>query len=170
MIYSALSAYTKILCALIFYVHQASSQARGLAFLYLEDTMNDTDFLKAFEHAHLAAFPHHEHIRMAWLYLKNEGWEMGYAKIQSGLKHFAAAHGQLDKYHESITRFWALLVYHCIQAKQDINRFESFEAVFPILFDKNSIYKHYSRDYLFSLEARGNWVEPDILPMPELEL
>jgi hypothetical protein len=169
MLYSDLSAYTKQLCALVFYLYEATSQVREVAFLYLEDMMNDTNFLKAFEDAKLSAFPHQDHIRMAWLYLQKDGWEGGYAKIQSGIKHFATSLGQADKYHESITRFWALLVYHCIQARAEISDFEEFEAAYPILFDKGSIYKHYSRDYLFSAEARQNWLEPDILPMPEMQ-
>lgn len=154
---------------LFFYLHIATSQAREVAFLYLEDMMNDTDFLKAFEQAQLSAFPHREHIRMAWLYLRDNGWNASYQKIQGGLKYFAETLGQADKYHESITRFWALLVYHCIQNNPEISDFDSFAAAYPILFDKNSIYKHYSHEHLFSIEAQADWLEPDILPMPELD-
>jgi hypothetical protein len=131
-----------------------------------EQAMNDSEFLQHFEMAHLPAFPHREHIRMAWLYLRRDGWEQGYQAIQKGLRHFAAAHGQSQKYHESITRFWALLVYHGIQTKPEISSFDDFVSAFPFLLDKQSMSKHYSPERLFSAEARADWLEPDLIPMP----
>lgn len=44
--------------------------------------MNDSEFLKAFEAATLphTHFPHHAHVRMAWLYLRAHGWDDGVKK------------------------------------------------------------------------------------------
>jgi hypothetical protein len=128
--------------------------------------MNDNNFLNDFEQAKFKAFPHRDHIRMAWLYLSSDGWEVGYEKIQSGLKHFAEAIGQVDKYHETITCFWGLVVYHAIHTESEITDFGVFETTFPFLFDKSILYKHYSREHLFSAKARKVWLEPDIRPMP----
>jgi hypothetical protein len=128
--------------------------------------MNDAQFLQGFEQAHLPAFKHYEHIRMAWLYLRRDDWEEGYQHIQKGLKHLSDKHGQSQKYHETITRFWALLVYHCIQAKPELEDFDSFIRAYPFLVDKTSISRHYSDERLFSAESRASWLEPDLLPMP----
>jgi hypothetical protein len=129
--------------------------------------MNDSEFLHHFEKANLPSFRHYEHIRMAWLYLKRDGWEKGYQQIQQGIKNVAKKHGQIEKYHESITRFWALLVFHCIQEKPELDTFDSFIRAFPFLVDKASISKHYSNERLFSPEARATWLEPDLIPMPQ---
>jgi hypothetical protein len=128
--------------------------------------MNGEAFLKHFEMGKLHPFPHHDHIYMAWLYLRRDGWDEGHKQIQSGLKHFAAANGQPEKYHETITRFWALLVYHALQQEPQIDKFLVFKQKFPLLFDKMSIRKHYSDVVLWSDEARQTWVEPDLIAMP----
>ena len=128
--------------------------------------MNDTMFLKLFEDASLHSFPHADHIRMAWLYLRRDGWEDGYRQIQAGLKHFALSHGQADKYHETITRFWAQLVQHCIDHQPEIDNFETFSEAFPILFRADAMKQHYSDEVLRDVTARHSWVEPDKIPIP----
>jgi len=72
--------------------------------------MNDSQFLKAFEDCTLSAFPHRSPIHMAWLYLRAHGWDAGLRHIRDGIRRFAASRGATDKYHESITVFWARLV------------------------------------------------------------
>jgi hypothetical protein len=128
--------------------------------------MDAQTFLMYFEKGKLHPFPHHDHIYMAWLYLRRDGWDEGYQQIQAGLKHFAAVQGQPEKYHETITRFWALLVHHAIAAQPEINKFSVFRQKFPLLFEKFAIRKHYSDAILWSATARQTWVEPDLLPMP----
>ncbi len=127
--------------------------------------MQDHEFLQKFEDARLSTFPHHDHIRMAWLYLSHHGWDEGYTKIQIGLKHFATAHDAPQKYHETITQFWAKLVYHCIQTSPDIHDFKQFLETFPILLDKNAMMRHYSADVLWGSDARNEWIEPDLIAM-----
>jgi hypothetical protein len=130
--------------------------------------MNDQEFLAAFESGTLphGEFPHRAHIRMAWLVLCRDGWDVGFQNIRAGIQHFAGAHGATRKYHETITRFWALLVNHALTLDPDIADFEAFVAVFPHLLDTQIILRHYSRDLLGSDAARQAWVEPDIEPLP----
>ena len=66
--------------------------------------------LAQFEAGQLEAFHHRDHIHIGWLYLRRDGWQIGYQNIQQGIQHFAALHGASDKYHETITRFWAYLI------------------------------------------------------------
>lgn len=128
--------------------------------------MNDAQFLNVFEKGELNGFSHADHIRMAWLYLRRDGWEEGYANIQAGLKHFTLAHGVPEKYHETITRFWATLVHHAIEHQPDISDFTEFTETFPILLDKEAMLQHYSNEVLWSVSARQAWVEPDLVAMP----
>jgi hypothetical protein len=149
-----------------FLINRSQFSERAGFFISEGASMNDSDFLHHFEKANLPSFRHYEHIRMAWLYLKRDGWEKGYQQIQQGIQHVAKKHGQIEKYHESITRFWALLVFHCIQEKPELENFDTFIRAFPFLLDKASISKHYSSERLFSPEARAAWLEPDLIPMP----
>lgn len=130
--------------------------------------MDDQQFLQAFEAAHLQPFQHRDHIRMAWLYLRREGWAGGYPRIQAGLKYFAGAQGAATMYHETITRFWSYLVHYAIQQTPELETFDDFAAAYPHLFDKISIEKHYSRETLFSPQARAMFVEPDVKALPKL--
>jgi hypothetical protein len=103
---------------------------------------------------------------MAWLYLRSEGWEEGYRKISQGLRQMAIAHRVPDKYHETITRFWALLVYHALQQSLDITDFANFADQFPQLFESRLLSAHYGPEVIKDPQARVAWVEPDLIPMP----
>ena len=128
--------------------------------------MNDTQFITHFEQAHLPQFTHRDHIHMAWIYLRVKGWDEGCRVIRNGLKHFALAHGQADKYHETITMFWAHLVeYHRLQSP-DIDDFDTFVDSYPLLLDKTLLNRHYSHETLASLDARTDYIQPDLVPMP----
>jgi hypothetical protein len=135
-------------------------------FFIRRNPMNDTQFLQQFESATLSSFPHADHIRMAWLYLRRDGWDEGYTQIQAGLKHFATVLGVADKYHETITRFWALLIQHCIEDQPDIEDFTAFIKAYPILLDQTAMNRHYSDAVLWGTDARQMWVIPDLIPMP----
>jgi hypothetical protein len=128
--------------------------------------MDDQQFLEAFEAAQLHPFRHADHIRIAWLYLRRDGWEIGYRHISDGLRHFAESHGAYQKYHETITRFWAYVVNYAISLSEDIDDFDAFSAHYPHLFDGRIIFKHYSEAITQSATARNQWVEPDLFPLP----
>ncbi|GAB5490478.1 MAG: hypothetical protein Phog2KO_06930 [Phototrophicaceae bacterium] len=128
--------------------------------------MDNQLFLEEFENASLKDFSHAKHIRMAWLYLYRDGWDIGYPNIRAGLKHFALKLNVSDKYHETVTGFWARLVLHCIDERPDIDNFEQFQEAFPFLFTGDIMKKHYSDDVLWSDMARKEWVAPDKVPMP----
>ena len=130
--------------------------------------MNDHEFLTAFEACTLPphAFPHAAHIRMAWLYLRCDGWELGVQHIREGIQRFAESHGATRKYHETITLFWARVVQYAIDQSPGISDFEAFIATYPHLLDTRIIERHYSRECLWSDAARAAWVEPDVIAMP----
>lgn len=130
--------------------------------------MDDQAFLRAFETGTLSPheFPHRAHIRMAFLVLRRDGWEVGFENIRTGIQGFAQAHGATRKYHETITRFWALLVYHALTLDDSIDESKAFIAAYPHLLDTGLIQRHYSRDLLMSDAARAAWVEPDLEPLP----
>src|SRR5215831_7280455 len=72
--------------------------------------MTDDELVRAFEAAALDAFPHAEHLRVAWCYVSREPLLAAIARMRAGLQRFAAAKGKPDRYHETITVAFVLLV------------------------------------------------------------
>lgn len=122
--------------------------------------MNDVEFLQAFENGTLSPFRHVDHLRLAWLYLSQHGWDEGIQRIRSGIQQFAAAHGASGKYHETITLFWARLVHQAMTAETD---FDALIAQHPQLLDIRLMNRHYSPERLAA--GRNRWLEPDLLPV-----
>lgn len=125
--------------------------------------MTDQEFLKAFEDCSLTEFHHRDHIRMAWLYLREFGYEKGSSKVAEGIRRFAATKNQNRLYHETITQFWIRLVQHVIENHTPAKDFAEFINSFPRLSDSKSIFRHYSRDLLMSESARLQCQEPDLM-------
>lgn len=127
--------------------------------------MDDQTFLQAFEDGTLEAFPHRSHVRMAWLYLRQYGWEVGMTRICEGIQHFAAAQGASGKYHETMTRFWAHQVQQAINQTPKINDYEAFLEAHPELLNTRLASQYYTAEQLHSAQARAGWVEPDLQPL-----
>ncbi len=128
--------------------------------------MDEKQYLADFEAGTLKPFQHRDHIHVAWLYLRRDGWDEGYRQIQEGIQHYAEVNGVGIHYHETITRFWAQLIHHAIQSLPTIKEFDTFIENYHHLLDKASIKAHYSIDYLMSDSARQTWHEPDLIPLP----
>jgi hypothetical protein len=130
--------------------------------------MTDDDFVRAFLDGTLppGEFHHRDHLRLTWCLVRRLGAEAATGAITSGIQRYAAHHGQAAKYHETLTRFWVRLVAHLMAARHDITAFDAFVATFPHLLDKDLPYRHWQRETMSSATARGQWVEPDLLPLP----
>jgi hypothetical protein len=130
--------------------------------------LTDDDFVTAFLAGALspAAFHHRDHLRLAWCLIRRSGVAAATATITEGIRHFAAQHGQADKYHETLTRFWVRIVSHHIDASPGLTSFERFIATFPQLLDKDLPSQHWRRETMQRSDARAHWVEPDLLALP----
>ncbi len=130
--------------------------------------MTDDDFVTAFLSGSLppTQFHHRDHLRLTWALVRLTGVEAAMKRITSGIRYFATQHGQAEKYHETMTRFWVLLVGHMVAARPDITTFDEFLAAFPMLLEKDLPYRHWRRETMLSSDARAHWVEPDILALP----
>jgi hypothetical protein len=131
--------------------------------------MTDNEFLQAFESAtiHPHDFPHKAHLRMAYLILTRDGWEDGLQHIREGIQRLAAAHGATRKYHETITVFWARMVWHAIHQGGPHQDFDALVERHPFLLNGRAVNQHYSDMLLYSDRARSAWVNPDVVPLPE---
>lgn len=55
-------------------------------------------------------FGHREHVRLAWLYLREDPLLRALARVCSALRRFATAAGRPDRYHETITWAYVFLI------------------------------------------------------------
>ena len=111
-------------------------------------------------------FHHRDHLRLAWVLVRLSGEDEATRRITSGIHYFATMHGQAEKYHETMTRFWVRIVAHAVAARPEISTFDAFLAAFPLLLEKDLPYRHWQRETMASPAARAQWVEPDIQALP----
>ena len=130
--------------------------------------MTDDDFVRAFLDGSLppTEFHHRDHLRLSWVLVRQRGVAPAAGAITGGIQRFATQHGQTQKYHETLTRFWVHIVGHMVEARPDISDFPAFVAAFPQLLDKDLPYRHWRRETMNTPAARAQWVEPDLVALP----
>jgi hypothetical protein len=124
----------------------------------------EKEFLSQFENGTLPAekFHHADHVRAAWIYVRNYSAMEGLQRFCTHLKQFALRHGKPGLYHETITWAYFLLIQERAK-KEDHDCWEKFVENNADLFDwKNSILKqYYTQETLQSSLARSIFVLPD---------
>lgn len=73
-----------------------------------------------------------------------------------------AAHGAIEKYHETITRFWLRLVARHLREDSPAAAFDDFLSGSPGLLDTGLVRRRYRPETLAGEQARREWVEPDL--------
>ncbi|HEY7376107.1 MAG TPA: hypothetical protein VIF57_28355, partial [Polyangia bacterium] len=82
------------------------------------------------------------------------------------------AHGTVNSdtrgYHETITCVYVRLLDAFLRGRPDGEPLDDAVAVLLAgpLAARDVVLRHYSRERLFSVEARRGWVEPDLEPLP----
>jgi len=128
--------------------------------------MTDEEFIRKVEDGTIPGFHHRDHLRLTWIYLQAAGVEEAYQRVSQTIKTFAARHGHSAKYHETITRFWVLLMAYAMRHHPYALSFEDLILAEPHLLEKRLPWKHWSEKRLMSDEARTDWLEPDIAALP----
>ncbi|HXH40530.1 MAG TPA: hypothetical protein VNN08_18000 [Thermoanaerobaculia bacterium] len=125
--------------------------------------MNESEFTEAFERCTLPndRFHHRDHIRLAWIYLRDLPLLEALGRFTTSLKRFATANGHPELYHETITWAYLLLIHERMQ-RNSARDFESFAKENADLFAwKPSILdRYYDRVTLDSELARRTFVMP----------
>ncbi len=123
--------------------------------------------VESFENGTIARanWRHAEHLVAALFYLSNHDFEMALAKMRGGifnlLKSFGVDLSKEMPYHETLTVFWMRTV-------EDFKRSKNGASITEICneltrhFDKDYPLRFYSRELLFSDEARARLVEADL--------
>jgi hypothetical protein len=130
------------------------------------------EVVKKFEHCEygLAEFPHARHLTVAAWYLSRLPAAEAMAAMRRSLLRFTGHHKK-QGYHETITRFWMELVAGFLsQDGMGRTLVESVNALLEEYSNKEIIFAYYSRDRVMSDEAKQEWLEPDVKPLPRAQL
>jgi len=127
--------------------------------------MNDRDFVDAFEACAIPSgdFHHADHVRLAWIYLRERPLLEAIERFTTSLRRFAAHHGVPDLYHETITWSYLLLIHERMQRDDSPKDWESFRAANSDLFGRKPslLDRYYAPGTLQSALARRTFVLPD---------
>jgi hypothetical protein len=128
--------------------------------------MNDADFIPEFERCALPenSFRHADHIRLAWLYLRDLPLLEALSRFTSGLRRYAASLGKASRYHETITWAYLLLIHERMRRDPDASWIEFAGRNADLLAWRPSILDAYYRSGTLESElARSTFVLPDRL-------
>lgn len=134
--------------------------------------LTDAELLAQFEGGTLPAdrWHHAEHIRIAYLYLREQPFSAAMERMRCGLKALNTAQSvpeSLDRgYHETLTRGWLQLVQVILCEYGPAGTSAEFLELHPELSQRKALRLFYSRDRIMSWEAKTAFVEPDLAPLP----
>lgn len=118
----------------------------------------------------LEQWTHRAHLRVAFLYLRRYGLDEAVTRMRSGIQRFNAASQTpeaVDRgYHETITQAWLHLIWADMPAADPDQSSVEFVDARPDLGEKRVLLQHYSRERIMSWEAKHQFVEPDLAPLP----
>ena len=131
--------------------------------------MTDTEFAARFADCTLppAEFNHRGHVRIAWINLQRLPFDEAVRTTCEGIRTYATSLGAASKFHWTITEALMHLL-HAGGAADPSLPFEQFiKGNAPLLADaRGRIALHYTDAALATEFARGQFVRPDLAPLP----
>ena len=126
------------------------------------------DLVRSFEDATVSRddWKHREHLIVGLYYLTNHDTAEATARMRNGIRNLLVKGFGVDlskemPYHETITIFWMRTLSGFLRSTNGSSFVEKV-AEMSELFDKDYPMKFYTRERLFSDEARARFVEPDL--------
>lgn len=127
-------------------------------------SLSEDELIAAFEACTLppSAFPHREHVRLAWAYLRREQLAPAIVKFCAGLKAFAASIDKATLYHETVSWAFMLIIQDRI-ARSPTDDWEAFAAANDDLLrsGRQLLERYYLPVTLDSPLARATFIWPD---------
>ena len=133
---------------------------------FIAEESDDEAFLRAFEACTLpfAQWTHRCHVRLAWTCLDRHSFDDALVRVRNGIQRYNRANDR-PGYHETMTVSWVRLVDHVRRAEaQPSADGRAFCDAHPELGSSALLLLFYSRDRLFSPEAKAELVAPDLAP------
>ncbi len=127
--------------------------------------MTNRELIEHFENLtiHPEQFSHREHVRLAWTYLGEYPTLTALSRFCEGLKRFAASVGKPDRYHETVTWAYLLLIHERMAKNTASKSWEAFaEANADLLnWEANILKRYYREETLQSDLAKRVFLFPD---------
>ena len=114
-----------------------------------------------------AGFGHRLHVELAWRCLARQDADRAADSVAAAIRQVAEAHGRPVKFHQTITRS----LVQCVAVHRErwpAASFEEFLDRNPQLLDAGLLGHFYSPELLASIQARSQWVAPDLHALPVL--
>jgi len=131
--------------------------------------LDDRALLQAFRDTSLSAsaFRHVDHVRIAWLYVREYGPVEAAPRFAADLQAFARAKGADGLYHATITGAYMALVAER-QLDAPAETWDDFASAHPDLltWKPGVLDRYYSAGRLWSATARAQFLLPDRLAAP----
>jgi hypothetical protein len=112
-----------------------------------------------------SCFRHTEHVRAAWVYLRRHPFLDAVARFRAALREFAGRLGKADRFHETITWAYLVLIHERLHRSEHQQSWEQFAAANTDLLDWNRsvLTRYYRAETLRSALARRVFLLPDNL-------
>ena len=128
--------------------------------------MSDDELLRGFTSTELPAdqFHHAQHVRVAWMFVRDHGMPAALGEFTGAIKRFAEAKGAHGLYHETITWAFVLIIAERV-ARKPAGSWRAFAADNADLlsWQPSILDRYYSTELLASALARATFVMPDQL-------
>jgi hypothetical protein len=110
-----------------------------------------------------ATFHHVDHVRLAFEYLNRNPALLALEKFSAALKRFAVAQGKAERYHETITWAYLLLIRERMARAGGVQNWEAFAEHNPdlLIWKGGVLATLYRQETLDSALARSIFVLPD---------
>lgn len=134
--------------------------------------MTDDEFLAAFEDYTLPfeQWTHHAHVRVAYLYASTHDLNSAINRMRASIKAYNKATETpeaIDRgYHDTITQAFMTLVFAANVQTGPHGSSNDFCDSHPELLSKQALLNYYSRERIMTMEAKREFVEPDLCPLP----
>jgi hypothetical protein len=110
-------------------------------------------------------FSHQDHLAVAVWYLRQDE-EQAVNLMRASLHRFLDHYDCRANYHETLTRFWILLVQRALAGvSPNLTLLDATNAVVTQLNDSRIAFDYYSKEVVESVAAKERWVEPDLKPL-----
>jgi len=130
--------------------------------------MNDEEWMRQFAEATLPneSFHHADHVKMGFLYLQKYPLVEALERFCADIQHFARAHGKADRYSETITWAFLLLMHERLARSGQAQSWNEFAAGNADLlrWDESILKKYYRAETLRSPLAKRVFLFPDNFP------
>ena len=125
--------------------------------------MTEEELRRRFEELTLTAdqFPHREHVRLAWTYLRELPLVEVLELFPRNLRRFAASVGAEGIYHETVTWTFLMIIAERIERSGERTSFAAFRDANADLLEKGFLERYYQAETLASEEAKRRFVWPD---------